>query len=135
MKALFILLLLVGDYGSYYGPEYISNYDGDTIKFNLSQFHNIIGKNINVRVAGVDTPEIRGKCQKEKDLAKIAKRFVASKLKDAAEIELLNMQRGKYFRIVADVMVNGKNLADILIEEGLAVKYDGGTKTFDWCKW
>jgi endonuclease YncB( thermonuclease family) len=49
-------------------------------------------------------------------------------------IELKNMQRGKYFRIVADVHVDDKNLADMLIENNLAVRYDGGTKIKDWCK-
>jgi endonuclease YncB( thermonuclease family) len=35
------------------------------------------------------------------------------------------MERGKYFRIAADVIVDGENLADILIEAGIAVRYDG----------
>lgn len=134
MKILFIILLSIGDYGSYYGPEYVSNYDGDTIKFNLSQFHKIIGDNISVRVNGIDAPEIRGKCKKEKDLAIIAKKYVAAKLKDAAEIKLLNMKRGNYFRIVAEVLVDGQSLKDILIQEGLAVEYDGGEKTYNWCE-
>jgi endonuclease YncB( thermonuclease family) len=38
------------------------------------------------------------------------------------------MQRGKYFRIVADVFVDGSNLGQELIERGLAKPYDGGTK-------
>jgi endonuclease YncB( thermonuclease family) len=35
------------------------------------------------------------------------------------------MERGKYFRIAADLIVDGENLADILIEAGIAVRYDG----------
>ena len=34
----------------------------------------------------------------------------------------------------ADVQADKKNVADILIKMGLAVRYDGGTKGFDWCR-
>jgi len=44
------------------------------------------------------------------------KEMVADILKDAEQIILKNMRRGKYFRIVADVYANGNNLANILIE-------------------
>ena len=44
------------------------------------------------------------------------------------------MQRGKYFRIVADVYYDGKSLADVLLKNNLAVRYDGETKTKDWSK-
>jgi len=43
------------------------------------------------------------------------------------------MKRGKYFRIVADVSIDGKSLAKSLINAKLAVIYDGGKKTKDWC--
>jgi len=44
------------------------------------------------------------------------------------------MHRGKYFRIVADVYVDGKSLAESLIEANLGVPYYGMTKIKDWCK-
>jgi len=59
--------------------------------------------------------------------------MVADILKDAEQINLKNMERGKYFRIAADVYVDGESLADMLIEAGMAVKYDGGKKTHKWC--
>ena len=55
-------------------------------------------------------------------------------LRAAKKIELRNMKRGKYFRIVADVYVDGKSLGDMLIKRSLAVPYDGGHKGKDWCK-
>ena len=61
-------------------------------------------------------------------------KLVADILKDADQIKLKNMERGKYFRIAADVIVDGENLADILIEAGMAVRYDGGKKTHKWCE-
>ncbi len=60
--------------------------------------------------------------------------MVADILKDAERIDLKNMERGKYFRIAADVLVDGESLADILVESGMAVQYDGGKKTHNWCK-
>ena len=55
-------------------------------------------------------------------------------LKDAEQITLKNMERGKYFRIAADVIVDGESLADMLIEAGMAIRYDGEKKTHKWCE-
>jgi micrococcal nuclease len=112
---------------------YVRNYDGDNITFNLPALHPIIGEKISIRVNGIDTPEIRGKCEKEKYDAKQAKEMVADILKDAEVITLKNMERGKYFRIAADVIVDGESLGDMLVEAGMAVRYDGGTKIYNWC--
>ncbi len=111
---------------------FIKNYDGDTITVNIAGYPPIIGKKISIRVNGIDTPELRTKSPKEKQLARTAKRLVNSLLKNAKNIELKNIKRGKYFRIVADVYYDGKNIADILIKNKLAVPYDGGTKTKNW---
>ena len=81
---------------------------------------------------GIDTPEIKGKCEKETYNARQAQQMVADILKNAEQITLKNMERGKYFRIAADVIVDGENLADQLIDAGVAVKYDGGKKTHKW---
>ena len=121
-------------FGDYEGAIYVRNYDGDTITFNLPNLHPIIGKKIAIRVNGVDTPEIRGKCDKEKYDAKQAQGMVEEFLKDAERIDLKNMGRGKYFRIVADVYADGENLAEALIDSGMAVKYDGGKKNARWCE-
>ena len=121
-------------FGDYNNAIYIRNYDGDTITFNLPSLHPIIGEKISIRVNGIDTPEVKGKCEKEKYDAKQAKEMVTDILKDAEQIILKNMERGKYFRIAADVFVDGENLGDILVEAGMAVKYDGEKKTHKWCE-
>ena len=95
--------------------------------------HPIIVEKIAIRINGIDTPEIKGECAKEKYDAQQAKEMVADILKDAEQITLKNMERGKYFRIAADVIVDGESLADILIEAGMAIKYHGGKKTHKWC--
>ena len=121
-------------YGDYQGAIYLENYDGDTIRFDLPGYPPIAGNDIRVRVNGIDTPEINGKCEKEKYDAQQARDMVADILKDAERIDLKNMKRGKYFRIVADVIVDGENLADILIEASVAIQYSGGKKTKNWCE-
>ena len=82
----------------------------------LPGLHPIIGEKISIRVNGIDTPEIRGKCEKEKYDVQQARDMVADILKDAEQIVLRNTERGKYFRIVADVYVDGESLGDMLIE-------------------
>lgn len=114
--------------------EYVRNYDGDTITVNLIGYRDIVGDEIPIRVRGVDTPEIRGGCLTEKVRAIQAKRFVESELIMAKRIKIINPDRGKYFRIVGDVWYDGKNLSDELLDRGLAVPYDGGTKTNPWCE-
>jgi len=108
-------------------------YDGDTFHATIANVHPILGDNILVRVNGVDTPEIRAHCPKEKLLALKAKRFTKDTLEKATFIELRNIRRGKYFRILADVWVNGRSLTEMLLNRGLAVPYKGKTKK-NWCK-
>jgi len=110
----------------------ISVYDGDTFRVNIDSLPPLVGKNIPIRLKGVDTPEIQGKCQYERDLALKARDFVRSKLANAKEIRLQELQRGKYFRIVADVIVDGMSLEKELLENELAYKYSGGKKS-SWC--
>ncbi|MCI5143846.1 MAG: hypothetical protein D3909_19415 [Candidatus Electrothrix sp. ATG1] len=69
----------------------------------LKGHHPLFGDDISVRIAGIDTPEIKGKCSQEKKLAQEAKVVVEKILKKARKIKLKNVRRGKYFRIVADV--------------------------------
>ncbi|WP_238924484.1 thermonuclease family protein [Candidatus Vesicomyidisocius sp. SY067_SCS001] len=82
---------------------------------------------------GIDTPEIRGKCQYEKNIAIKARNFVRGKLNNAEEIKLTNLQRGKYFRVIANIMVDGVSLGQELLDNELAYSYYGGKK-LNWCK-
>ena len=120
-------------YGTVTVSKVISVYDGDTFRVNIDSLPPIVGKNIRIRVNGVDTPEIRGKCQYEKDLALKARDFVRAKLANAKEIKLTNLQRGKYFRVVANVLVDGVSLEKELLDNNLAYEYSGGKK-LSWCK-
>ena len=120
-------------YGTVTIAEVTSIYDGDTFRANIPGYPPIVGQRMGIRINGVDTPEMRGKCEQERLLARKAKQYTVTKLRNAKTIELLNMQRGKYFRIVADVYADGQSVGEGLVREGLAVVYDGGKKVKDWC--
>jgi micrococcal nuclease len=115
-----------------------SIYDADTFRINIPQWPSIIGERIGIRVNGVDAPELRSRCknkeakQREKTLAREAKQFAVAMLRSGKTIELRNLKRGKYFRIVADVYVDGVSLADRLIKAGHGRFYHGKTKV-SWC--
>ena len=113
--------------------EVTSIYDGDTFRVNIEGWPEIVGYHIPVRVAHIDTPEIKGRCPAEEALARQAKQVTVGMLRNAKHIELRNIKRGKYFRIVAEPYADNKSIADELIRQGLAVRYEGGRKTKDWC--
>ena len=115
--------------------EYVRNSDGDTVTFNIPNVHPIIGKEINIRVLGIDTPEIRSANTCEKEKAQYVKTLVSNFLKEATRIDLENIKRGKYFRIVADIKIDAQSLTHYLLKNGLGYPYNGETKPdFDWCR-
>ncbi len=115
--------------------RYLKNYDADTITFEIPGVHALLGKNISIRVNGVDTPELRTKDNCEKKMGYAAKDIVTEFIKNAKRVDLTNIKRGKYFRIVADVIVDGNSLSDLLLKKHLAYRYDGGTKRkINWCR-
>ena len=107
--------------------------DGDTFRVDIRGWPAVAGENIPVRVYGVDTPEIRGQCDEEKERAVQAREYVEDLLFQARRIELYNLDRDKYFRLVADVDIDGLDLTSALIESGHGRPYSGGTR-LGWCE-
>lgn len=111
-------------------------YDGDTIYANIVApgCPTVFCYNIGVRIKGLDTPEINGECEHEKALAERAKDLVKKIVPEGTLIVLTDVGRDKYFRINANVStLEGINIAQELLKEGLAVPYDGQKKTHNWC--
>jgi len=88
-----------------------------------------------VRTMGIDTPESRTRDKVEKAFGLAAK----TKLKELlpiGSIQILKTEidksgedkKGKFGRILGDFIVDDKRATDILIEEGHAVAYFGGSK-------
>ena len=118
---------------SYTIEKIISVYDGDTFRADIRGLPDIIGKNIAIRILGIDTPEIRGKCEEEKIVAIKARDFSRKALFNAKTITLKNLKRDKYFRLLADVYFDDIDLANALLVNNFAVKYSGKKKS-SWCK-
>jgi len=108
-------------------------YDGDTIYVNIKDWHPVVGRNMPVRIAHIDTPEIRGKCAQEVVLAIKARQHLKKLAANAKKIELFNVKRDMYFRLLADVSIDGVDLGRDLLSKGMAVPYEGGTKEKNWC--
>lgn len=116
--------------------EYRGNYayDGDTIYVAIPGLPDEIA-NMSVRVRGVDTPEMRGQCESEKQLAQKARNYARQRLKTATSVQFCELEWGRYGgRVVASVRIDGSPLDLELIENGLARPYDGKTKRQPWCQ-
>ena len=73
--------------------QVVDVYDGDTFKIDLPSMHPLFGKEIAIRLFGVDTPEMKGTSDEVKALAKEAQQLTEKALKGASKIELRNPQR------------------------------------------
>ena len=110
----------------------LSVYDGDTVRVEAAMWPGLTWTG-SVRVEGVDTPEIRGKCEKEKRKAVAARDFVRQRV--GKRVVLENVRKGKYAgRVVARVrLADGSDLTELLIRAKLGRPYTGGRRQ-GWCK-
>jgi micrococcal nuclease len=118
------------------GGHVIKVYDGDTITIaSKMPYENSPLFRFNVRLYGIDTPEIKGKNENEKTLAKKA-RDSLSQLIMNKNVTLQNVKNEKYGRILADVYLGELHLNKWMIDQSFAVEYDGKTKEnpVSWCE-
>jgi len=107
-------------------------YDGDTITVDAHQWPQVTMR-VNVRINGIDTPELRGKCQAEKEQAQQARDRTQALAGE--QVTLSQIFLGKFAgRVVANVSTDdGTDIGQTLIAEGLARPYDGGPRA-GWCE-
>lgn len=104
-------------------PASISVTDGDTIRIADER----------IRIMGMDTPE-KGhlaKCTYERELAKQASARLRQII-DQGNIEIERDGTDRYRRTLARVYSDGRDVAGIMIAEGLARPYEGGRRE-GWC--
>lgn len=104
--------------------------DGDTFIIDISNIPDVFGKNIAVRIRGIDTPELNDKREEIKTIAIKAKEELEKLFNSDYKIVLYNLGRDKYFRLLASVKVGNIDVAEYLIKKGLAKSYDGGKKVW-----
>ena len=106
--------------------------DGDTLLVSARIW---IGQEVEtlVRLAGVDAPEIRGRCRRERELARQARSLISARLSSGGVV-LRDIKYGKYAgRVVARVeTAEGDDYAGLLLAAGLGRPYAGGRRA-DWC--
>ena len=108
--------------------------DGDTVDIDLDLGFGVWLRDERVRLNGIDTPESRTSDKIEKVFGLAAKERLNSLL--GGEAILLSQvtkggenMKGKFGRILGNFKtINGDNVADILMNEGHAVAYNGGDK-------
>mgnify|MGYP001258322083 CR=1 FL=1 len=119
------------------GGNVIKVYDGDTITIASKLPYDASPLfRFSVRLNGIDTPEIKGKDDNEKSIAKKA-RDDLSNLILKKEVTLKNVTTEKYGRILAEVYLGDIHLNQWMIDQRYAVAYDGGTKKSpkNWVKY
>lgn len=117
--------------------------DGDTIETRINRLPEPLNK-VYIRIKGINAPEIppksfastnklgHAKCLDEALYGLKAKRYMQTLAPKGATMKITNFKWGKYGgRIVADVKINGKNLATEMLSSGNAILY--GEKS-SWCK-
>lgn len=110
-------------------------YDGDSFFIDLPDQHPLFGKEMGVRVYGIDTPELRTKDTCEKQQGKLAKKALQNIIAKAERVDLVDVKKDKFFRILAKVHVDGKPVASEMIRQGLAYEYYGTKKVKrNWCQ-
>ena len=108
--------------------------DGDTVDVDIDLGFGMWLRKERVRVMGIDTPESRTSDKVEKIFGLAAKNRLSSLLGAEAILhpqvsKKVEDMKGKFGRILGNfTSINGEKCASVLIREGHAVRYEGGSK-------
>ena len=117
-----------------YRVKIVKVIDGDTVDVDIDLGFGIILSDERVRIMGIDTPESRTRDKVEKKFGLASKARLKSLLGKTGILKTqINKNgedmKGKFGRILGDfVAEDGRMVTDILVEEGHAVAYFGGSK-------
>ena len=116
-----------------YAVQILRVMDGDTLEVEINEVQVEGLKNQTVRIFGIDTPETRTSDDFEKACGewsqKRANDFVSS---DGQYVLVTEFEDGGFSRILGDVRSpEGVMLSEFMLDEGLAVRYEGGTRDFE----
>ena len=117
-----------------YRVKIVKVIDGDTVDVDIDLGFGIVLSDERVRIMGIDTPESRTRDKVEKKFGLASKARLKSLLGKTGILKTqINKNgedmKGKFGRILGDfVAADGRMVTDILVEEGHAVAYFGGSK-------
>ena len=104
--------------------------DGDTIDVVLDLGFSILHK-CRVRLYGIDTPESRTRDKDEKVRGKLASKFLQNAIDIGNKVVIetkLKDSKGKFGRVLGNVIIDGVNINQKMIDNYLAVAYFGQSK-------
>ena len=104
--------------------------DGDTVDVDIDLGFGVWLKKERIRMFGIGTPESRTRDLDEKKYGLMAKEFVKQFVKGDS-IKLTTQKydaKGKFGRILGDIIVDNRSLSDTMIQEHHAVIYHGQSK-------
>jgi len=104
--------------------------DGDTVDVDIDLGFGVWLKKQRVRLYGIDTPESRTRNKEEKKYGLLAKKFLTKCLKTDKPIILRTHkeEKGKFGRILGEIIIDKKNINTHMIESYHAVPYHGQSK-------
>lgn len=104
--------------------------DGDTIKADIDLGFDLFLSNQTIRLYGVDAPESRTKDLEEKYYGNLSKQFINDYCPKGTYITLRTHldKKGKFGRILGEIIVNKVSLNELMIQENFAVEYQGQSK-------
>ena len=116
-----------------YDVKVIKVVDGDTVDVDIDLGFGVMLKDERVRIMGIDTPESRTRDKVEDLFGEAAKARLKELMANGGKL-ITNEDKkgedmkGKFGRILGDFKVDGRKVTEILVEEGHAVAYFGGSK-------
>ena len=121
--------------GTFKGPveaTVVDIIDGDTFLADAQVWpgHSV---RVNIRIRGIDAPEMKARCPVEKVAAVRARQALLLIIGDG-RVSISNIGGAKYYgRVLADVATrDGQAVAEILLREELVRAYAGGRRE-GWC--
>ena len=113
-----------------YGCKVERVVDGDTVDVTLDLGFDILYKS-RVRLYGIDTPESRTRNLDEKARGKLAKSFLEDAINNGKKVVIqtkLKASRGKFGRVLGDIVVDGININQSMVDNFHAAAYFGQSK-------
>lgn len=113
--------------------EVVRVVDGDTLKLKVHIWVNQTVE-VDVRIAGIDAPELKGKCPSEREKAAEARDYLAQ-LVGGRSVRIAQVRNDKYGgRVIADVSdMDIGDVGEAMLARGLARAYDGRARE-PWCE-
>ena len=104
-----------------YAARVGSVYDGDTVRTDIDLGFGVWLQNQKIRLFGINAPEMRGD---DREKGQLSRDWLRDQLKKGPlTLQTIRDRKGKYGRWLGRLVVNGVDLNQKMVDEGLAVDY------------